>query len=128
MVPIVIPETLITPFKYWHGSVQTGMTYQNELYIQVSNYSLERRLDAYEEGFRLGANGGQVCITVTSAGYTLWQSLRSLSVTDGAQLGNRNPHQPQASSHDNRIQSKPLWSSSSDAEAPPAPQAAIALR
>lgn len=85
MTPIVIPETLIKSFKYWHEGIQVGMTYRNELYVQLKRYDSEKRLDAYEEGFKLCRGAAQVCITVTDAGYTLWQNLRSLSLNEGGQ-------------------------------------------
>lgn len=80
MLPIVIPEGLIRPFNYWHEGIRVGMTYHNELYVQLEIYSLEARSEAYEQGFRLAAKGKQVCITVADQGYTLWQNLRTLPV------------------------------------------------
>ncbi|MBE7383442.1 MAG: hypothetical protein F6J95_018755 [Leptolyngbya sp. SIO1E4] len=79
MLPIVIPEELVSSFKYWQEGIKVGMAYQNELYAQLKIYGPDKRLDAYEYGYQLSEAGNQVCITVTTSGYTLWKSLRSFS-------------------------------------------------
>lgn len=79
MLPIVIPEEIVNLFKYWQEGIKVGMTYQNELYFQFKTYNSDRRLEAYDEGYQLSEDGKQVCITVNTDGYTLWQNLRSLS-------------------------------------------------
>lgn len=77
MLPIVIPEDLVSLFKYWQEGVRAGMLYRNELYMQLRIYNSESRLSAYEDGCRLSGAGWQVCITVAPSGYTLWKSLRA---------------------------------------------------
>ncbi|NER81821.1 MAG: hypothetical protein F6K42_20110 [Leptolyngbya sp. SIO1D8] len=82
MLPIVIPEELVSLFKYWREGIQVGMAYRNELYAQLRIYDSDKRLVAYEDGYRLSETGSQVCITVNESGYTLWQSLRSAPLSN----------------------------------------------
>lgn len=78
MLPVVIPEELISLFKYWQEEVRVGMMYQNELYEKIRVYALDNRLTAYEDSYHLASiNNKLLCITVSPSGYTLWQCLRS---------------------------------------------------
>ncbi|MEM9005918.1 MAG: hypothetical protein AAGE59_20640 [Cyanobacteria bacterium P01_F01_bin.86] len=91
MLPIVIPENLISLFKYWQGGIKVGMTYQNELYLQLRTYNLERRLEVYDDGYKLSKKGNQVCITVNKTSYTLWQTIRSWTASsESLQAANSN--------------------------------------
>ena len=78
MLPIVVPETLITAFKYWQSGIKVGMSYQNELYVQLKTYTTDERLAAYDDGYKVAKMNLRACITVNMKGYTLWQSLRSV--------------------------------------------------
>lgn len=77
MLPIVIPETLITPFKYWTEGIQEGMYHDNDLFTLVKVYGPDRRTQAYEDACQLADNDIQICITVSDLRYCLWQNLKS---------------------------------------------------
>lgn len=80
MLPTVVSENLITLFAYWDEGIQRGMLFSNELYTQVKSYDLDSRLDAYRDGCELSTADAKVCITVSASGYTLWISLRAVSM------------------------------------------------
>lgn len=77
MLPTVIPEILITPFKYWTEGIQEGMYHDNELFTLVKVYGPDRRAQAYEDACRLADTDIQICITVSELRYCLWQNLKS---------------------------------------------------
>jgi len=79
MLPILIPENLAKQFKYWQDGIQTGLFYHDELYKQIKKYSLESRLEAYDDGCKLAETGSLVCITVNTHEYILWQSMRVIA-------------------------------------------------
>ncbi|MEL6384534.1 MAG: hypothetical protein AAFQ89_19170 [Cyanobacteria bacterium J06626_18] len=79
MLPIVIPEKLAVIFKYWQSEIKVGMRYQYELYTHLRNYTLDQRLEAYDDAYQLSEMSLKACITVTNKGYTLWQSLRTIA-------------------------------------------------
>jgi hypothetical protein len=77
MLPTVIPESLITPFKYWLEGVQEGMYHNNDLFTLVRVYDLDKRDQVYLYACELADDGIQVCITVSQLRYCLWQNLKS---------------------------------------------------
>lgn len=78
-LPIVVDEEMVTPFKYWNGTIHEGMYYSNELYRYDQAYDLDERLKAYENAYTQAELGLTVCITVSKDSYKLWTGLRSLS-------------------------------------------------
>ena len=92
MLPIVIPEILITPFKYWLEGVQEGMYHSNELFTLVKVYGSDKRTQAYEDACQLADacqltdNEVQICVTVSELQYCLWQNLKSYTSSSKTQL------------------------------------------
>lgn len=77
MLPTVIPETLIAPFKYWLEGVQEGMYHDNELFMLVKVYGPDKRDQAYLDACELADKDIPVCITASKLRYCLWQNLKS---------------------------------------------------
>lgn len=77
MFPLVVSQSLIQPFKFWHGDIRLGMRYTDELYTYVRSYPVSQRLDAYELACSLAQNGSRVCVACSPWRYTIWLSLRS---------------------------------------------------
>lgn len=77
MHPLVIDERLISLFKYWNGTVQQGMWYNQGLYQLLQTYSAHERLQAYAVAYDHAEKGEIVCITVSKNSYRLWLGLRS---------------------------------------------------
>jgi hypothetical protein len=77
MLPNVVPESIISRFKYWDDDVKDGMFFQDKLYTCINQFALQKRLVAYEKGCEISEQGFNVCITVTESRYVLWQELRS---------------------------------------------------
>ncbi|MFQ4137898.1 hypothetical protein PGN35_016400 [Nodosilinea sp. PGN35] len=78
-IPLVVNESLIRPFKYWHNGVQEGGIYNNELYTRFRSFSLADRLKAYEMAFEQAKQGVAVCISASAQDYTVWLRLRPLT-------------------------------------------------
>ncbi len=81
MFPNVIPESVISRFKYWDDTVKEGMFFQNRLYTPIRRFNSKERLAAYDMGCQISGQGVKVCISVVESGarsgYVLWQELRS---------------------------------------------------
>jgi hypothetical protein len=80
MLPQVISQHLVHIFKYWNEKICIGMRHGDELYTFVRSYPLSDRLQAYDHACQLAGTGGQVCITCSRWRYTIWLSLRTVSV------------------------------------------------
>jgi hypothetical protein len=92
MLPIVIPEELVSLFQYWQEDVKAGMMYQNELYQKIRVYALNSCLVAYEDSYQLAARDNKLlCITVSSSGYTLWQCLRTRITREARSMPEESP-------------------------------------
>ncbi|WP_052050919.1 hypothetical protein [Leptolyngbya sp. KIOST-1] len=79
MVPSVVDESLVQPFKYWDKTIQKGIFYNQELYIQLRSFAKDERLKAYEAAFEQSQQGVITCISVSPSHYTIWLRLRSLN-------------------------------------------------
>lgn len=78
-LPLVVNESLIRPFKYWHEGVQEGGIYNNEIYTRFRSFSPGDRLKAYEVAFEQAKQGMAVCISASARDYTIWLGLRPLN-------------------------------------------------
>ncbi|MDX2243624.1 MAG: hypothetical protein NW224_23335 [Leptolyngbyaceae cyanobacterium bins.302] len=81
-VPLVVDENQVAPFTfYWNGAVRLGMRYDHELYGLMHEVSLYARLDAYQMGCEMLAQGLPVLITASRQRYALWLNLRNPAAT-----------------------------------------------
>jgi hypothetical protein len=77
--PLVVSESLVHSFKYWHEGMQQGIRYGNELYSHFWSYPATERLKAYDIAHEHAEQGMDVCITVSKTHYSIWLGLRSLN-------------------------------------------------
>ncbi len=77
MLPLIVVETLVSPFKYWNGGIRSGMLYRNEFYGCLHQFAATERQQAYNKALEACKGGGKVCITVSKSHYTVWVDLRS---------------------------------------------------
>ena len=76
---LVVNESLVHPFKYWHEGIQLGIHHNDELYTFFQSYLLKERLKAYAFAHEQTELGLSVCLTVSKTHYSIWCSLRSIS-------------------------------------------------
>lgn len=78
MLPLLIKENLVQPFKYWNEGIKEGMVnHQGELYSYVGSYPSNRRAQAYELGCEMAQKGMDICLTCSTSGYKVWMKLKS---------------------------------------------------
>jgi hypothetical protein len=77
VLPLIVVETLISPFKFWHEGIHQGMLYRNDFYEQVHQFAIAERMQAYAKALKISNGGFKVCITVSKTHYTVWVELRS---------------------------------------------------
>lgn len=77
MLPTVVVETLISPFKFWHEGIHQGMLYHNDFYEQMHQFPITERMQAYAKALKAGSRGFKVCVTVSKTHYTVWVEMRS---------------------------------------------------
>lgn len=76
--PPVVTEPQIKRFKFYiDQSVQDGMTYQNELYRLVKEFTITDYYAAYHCGCDLIGQGVPTVISVSQQHYLVWISLRN---------------------------------------------------
>lgn len=92
-MPLVIDHSLIHSFICWHDGIQVGGSYNNELYTRHRVFSLKERLKAYEIAWEKAGQNINVCISVSDHEYTIWLSLRSLSINLQEHLLHSTHHQ-----------------------------------
>lgn len=79
MLPPVINEGKIFPFKFWFNNrIQDGMYYRNELFYRLHAVPSQQRAHLYHYACKL-ARRNNVLITASSQAYSVWVSLRSPS-------------------------------------------------
>ncbi|MEA5452492.1 hypothetical protein VB780_28220 [Leptolyngbya sp. CCNP1308] len=77
MLPVIVVESLVSPFKFWHGNIHSGMLYRNDFFACVQQFSVDDRSRAYARAIEEGKPGYKVCITVSKTTYTVWVEMRS---------------------------------------------------
>lgn len=77
MLPVIVVESLISPFKFWHGGIHSGMLYRNDFFTRLHSFSVADRSRAYACAMEEGKQGFKVCITVSKTHYTVWVEMRS---------------------------------------------------
>ncbi|MEB3355799.1 MAG: hypothetical protein VKK04_03575 [Synechococcales bacterium] len=82
MLPLLLNELELTPFKFWFdGTVQDGIFYGNELFCRLRSTPLEQRAYLYQYACRL-ARRNTVVVSLGSENCNLWISLRSPNLAD----------------------------------------------
>ncbi len=75
--PRVIPEDLVSRFRYWSETVREGMCFDGELYTCFRSFSAAHRLNAYAEAYEQIEQGNTVCVTASDTHYIIWFCLRA---------------------------------------------------
>jgi hypothetical protein len=77
VVPAVLDEAHICPFKFWFDNqIQDGMSYQNELFYRVLTTEIAARAHLYQYACRL-SQSDRFVITANQNRCSLWVSLRN---------------------------------------------------
>jgi tRNA G18 (ribose-2'-O)-methylase SpoU len=79
--PLVVSESMVHVFNYWHEGIQKGIRCGNELYAFLQSFPLHDRMKAYEIAYEKVEQGVMACITVSKTHYSIWLSLRSQNHT-----------------------------------------------
>ncbi|HSM83736.1 MAG TPA: hypothetical protein VLS96_18755 [Nodosilinea sp.] len=77
MLPLIVAETLVSPFKFWHEVIHSGILYRNDFYVHLQQFAVADRTQAYARAIQESNRGFKVCITVSKSHYTVWVELRS---------------------------------------------------
>jgi hypothetical protein len=81
VLPPVIDEETLSPFKFWfNSSIQEGMYYRNELFYRLHSIEMRHRARLYHYACRL-AQKEAVIVSATSTSCSIWLSLRSPHAT-----------------------------------------------
>ena len=81
MLPSVVQENSIEPFKFWfNGDLRDGVHFHNELYYRLKQTSPDSRSSLYQLGCRLVQRGADVFLTVSDDSCSLWANLRNQKV------------------------------------------------
>ncbi|MGF1496898.1 MAG: hypothetical protein ACFB8W_08770 [Elainellaceae cyanobacterium] len=78
MLPILIDESLIRRFKYWHGGIRDAMIFRSRIYVYYGTYLAAERANAFQVATRLSTASQPACITASNEQYIVWQDVRSL--------------------------------------------------
>ncbi|MGG6295957.1 hypothetical protein ACQ4M4_16330 [Leptolyngbya sp. AN02str] len=85
MLPLVIDEGSISPFKFWfEDSIQEGMYCRGELYYRLHSADLKLRARVYHYACKMAIRE-TVVVTATDMNCSIWVSLRSQSLKPIAQ-------------------------------------------
>ncbi len=77
MLPLIVLETLVSPFKFWNEGIHHGMLYRKDFYEQFHQFAATERMAAYAKANEASNSGLKVCITVSQTHYTVWVEMRS---------------------------------------------------
>ncbi len=77
MLPLIVLETLVSPFKFWNEGIHYGMLYRKDFYERLHQFSTTERGAAYAKAIEAGKGGFKVCVTVSQTHYTVWVEMRS---------------------------------------------------
>ncbi|MEB3355773.1 MAG: hypothetical protein VKK04_03445 [Synechococcales bacterium] len=78
MLPMLVDESLIRRFKYWHDGIRDAMIFRSQIYICCDSYPVTERVDAFEIAALFSSRKYPACITVSDAHYIVWRNVRSL--------------------------------------------------
>lgn len=77
VLPIIINETNVSPFKFWfENDLQDGIHHQDELYCRLRAFPVQERSKAYHLGCQIAKSGTIVVLTLSPEQCGLWVSLR----------------------------------------------------
>lgn len=77
MLPLIVVENLIAPFKFWREGIHEGMLYRNDFYVVLERFASAERTQAHAKATEESNRGFKVCITVSKTHYTVWVEMRS---------------------------------------------------
>lgn len=77
VLPLIVLETLVSPFKFWNEGIHRGMLYRNDFYKHFHQFAATERIAAYAKATEVSNSGYTVCITVSQTHYTIWVEMRS---------------------------------------------------
>ncbi|WOD40185.1 hypothetical protein [Nodosilinea sp. E11] len=77
MLPLIVVENLVSPFKFWHEGIHVGMLYRNDFYMILQKFDSVDRTQAHAKATEESNKGFKVCITVSKTHYTVWVEMRS---------------------------------------------------
>ncbi len=77
MLPLIVVENLIAPFKFWREGIHEGMLYRNNFYVVLHRFTKAERTQAHDKATEESDRGFKVCITVSKTHYTVWVDMRS---------------------------------------------------
>jgi hypothetical protein len=89
VLPIILSESKIAPFKFWYQEcLRDGTHYHQELYCRLQIFPVGERTQAYQLGCKLTqVNTSVILFTLSATHCSLWASLRdpvSQAVLSGA--------------------------------------------
>lgn len=85
MLPLVLSESTVQPFKYWDDGIVEGMSHKTGLYSQHSVHDVTKRLQVYELACQMAEKGIPTCVTCSDSRYAIWVRLQAITG-----LGNSN--------------------------------------
>jgi len=77
VLPLIVVETLVSPFKFWDEGIHHGMLYRNDFYERFHRFEATDRMAAYTKAIEAANSGYKACITVSQTHYTVWVEMRS---------------------------------------------------
>ncbi|MBE7380837.1 MAG: hypothetical protein F6J95_005455 [Leptolyngbya sp. SIO1E4] len=81
MLPSVISESAVQPFKFWfNGTLQDGLHFHNELYYRLKEQPITARSKLYHLACKLSRRGADILLTVDKQQCSLWANLRNQRV------------------------------------------------
>lgn len=81
MLPQVIADNTVQPFKFWfYDGLQDGVHFNNELYYRLKQTTADGRGPLYQLGCKLARQGADVIVTVGPDDCSLWANLRNQKV------------------------------------------------
>lgn len=91
VLPLLVDEKKIFAFKFWfNGTIQDGMSYQQELFCRLQTWEIRYRAKVYRLGCKICKDDTPVAIALSDTTCSLWVSLRSplvkATLVDGVPL------------------------------------------
>lgn len=77
VLPLIVLETLVSPFKFWNEGIHDGILYRNDFYDYLHQFSATECMAAYAKATEVSNSGYKVCITVSQTYHTIWVEMRS---------------------------------------------------
>jgi hypothetical protein len=82
VLPKVIPENQVKPFKFWfNNGLHDGIHHRTDLYYRLQMRQLVDKAKLYKLACRLSWRGADVLVTLDSKHCSLWANLRNQKVT-----------------------------------------------